>query len=248
MYTDSHCHLFKEYYNDITKVIERAKENSVTKFITCGCNYSSDLETIDICNNIHNVYGAIGIHPTEISQVLKTVKLIKKHISDKKIIAIGEIGLDYHYKNTNKLKQKIIFKIMLHLAQKYHKPVIIHSRDADQDTYKILKKYQLSGVIHSFSGNFNMAQKYIRLGYLIGINGTVTFKNSHLIEVIKQLPIDKILLETDSPYLAPEPFRGKKNEPKNILEIANFLSESLKLKQDFFAQKLAENLQEIFDI
>ncbi len=248
MFTDTHCHLFKEYYFDIDEVIKRAEDNNVTKIITCGCDYKSNLETIEIVSKYPNVYGAIGIHPTEINAINETINLIEKHILDEKIIAIGEIGLDYHYEKFNKKEQISVFNKMLKLAEKYNKPVIIHSRDANSDTFNILKQYKLKGVIHSFSGDLELAKKYIDLGYFIGINGIVTFKNANLIKIVKELPIQKILIETDSPYLSPVPFRGEKNEPKNVWEIVKFLSQELNLETTFLAEVLDENLRQIFDI
>lgn len=248
MFTDTHCHLLREYYSDISKIIKDAYDNKVTKMITCGCDYNSIIETIEVCNDFDNIYGAIGIHPTEIKDVTNTINLIERNILNKKIIAIGEIGLDYHYEGYNKEEQQKTFKTMLDIARKYNKPVIIHSRDANYDTYNILKEYKLKGVVHSFSGDLELAKKYIELGYLIGINGTVTFKKSTLINIIKQIPLEKILVETDSPYLSPEPFRGNKNEPKRIIEIVKFLSKSLDIKEEFLAAVLAQNLRTFFDI
>jgi len=248
MYTDSHCHLYQEYYDDINQVITNAIKEGVTKFITCGCDYKTNFEVINIITNYQNVYGAIGIHPTEINKVSEILKLIEDNINNPKIVAIGEIGLDYHYEGFNKEEQISVFETMLSLAEKYHKPVIIHSRDADEDTYNILKKHHVKGVIHSFSSNLVMAQKYIALGFLIGINGTITFKNSKLLEVVKQISLTDILIETDSPYLTPVPFRGEKNEPRRVLEIAKFLSTNLHINNLKLAETLGENLQRFFDI
>lgn len=248
MYTDSHCHLYKEYYDDINKVINDAAKEGVKKLITCGCDYKTNLEVIDVVKRYPNVYGAIGVHPTEISKVNETLKLIEDNIDISKIIAIGEIGLDYHYEGFNKEEQIAVFEATLNLAEKYHKPVIIHSRDADEDTYNILKKHHVKGVIHSFSSDLEMAKKYIALGFLIGINGTITFKNSSLLEIVKQIPLTNILIETDSPYLTPVPFRGQKNEPKMVLEVAKFLSANLEINPLKLAEILEQNLNQIFDI
>lgn len=248
MYTDSHCHLYKEYYDDINKVITTATKEGVTKFITCGCDYKTNLEVINVTKQYQNVYGALGVHPTEIDDVKKTVKLIDYNATNPKIVAIGEIGLDYHYEGFDKEKQIAVFEAMLTLAESLHKPVIIHSRDADLDTYNILKKYQVRGVIHSFSSDLKTAQKYIDLGFLIGINGTITFKNSKLLEIVRQIMPANILIETDSPYLTPIPFRGEKNEPKRVLEVAKFLSYNLNINALKLAKILEENLQRIFDI
>ncbi len=248
MFTDSHCHLYKEYYSNIDNILVSAYNGGINRIINCGCDYNSNLEVLETINKYANVYGALGIHPNEIKDVEKTIKQIEENIQNKKIIAIGEIGLDYHYEGFDKEKQIMIFKKILNLAVKYNKPVIIHSRDASEDTYEILKKAKVTGIIHSFSGDLELANKYINLGYLLGINGTITFKNSKLIEVIKNIPINKILVETDSPYLSPIPFRGQKNEPKRLLETVKFLSENLNLNLNILADILEKNLQTIFDI
>lgn len=247
MLTDSHCHLYKEYYEDIDEIIKMSISKNVTKFITCGCNYKSNLETLEIIKK-PNVYGAIGVHPTEIDDINKSVELIKANVDNPKIVAIGEIGLDYHYENTNKKEQIEVFNLMLQLAEKYHKPVVVHSRDAFSDTYNILKKYQVKGIIHSFCGTLEEAKKYIDLGFLIGINGIVTFKNSNLLEIVCNIDLNKMVLETDSPYLAPVPYRGTQNNPSHIYDIALFLSDKLNLSMEVFTEQIASNLATIFDL
>ena len=179
-----------------------------------------------------DVYASIGYHPESVSYLEElNFIFLELHLMDEKVVAIGEIGLDYHYDKDNKLKQQEIFRRQLDLAKKYHLPVIIHSRDATNDTINILKDYQLTGIIHCFSGSYESAIEYIKMGYYLGIGGVVTFKNSRLFEVIEKIPLDHIVLETDSPYLSPDPFRGKQNSSKNIpiiaTKIANIKNVSL---------------------
>ena len=151
---------------------------------------------------------------------------LEEHIRDDKIVAIGEIGLDYHYEDTDKEKQKMVFRKQLEIAEKYHIPVIVHSRDSIQDTYNILKKYNVSGSIHCFSGSVEMAQEFAKIGFMIGIGGVCTYKNAkNIVNVIENIPLEYILLETDAPYLTPEPYRGSKNSSKYLPIIATKIAE-----------------------
>src|SRR5699024_6836671 len=162
--------------------------------------------------------GALGIHPEYVENyTLDDIKFIEDNLNNPKIVAIGEIGLDYHYSKENKEEQIKLLELQLKLAEKYGVPVIIHSREATEDTINTLKKYKVRGVIHSFSGSLETAKIYIKMGYLLGINGVVTFKNCNLKDVLKEIPIENIVLETDSPYLTPVPFRGKQNNSSHIL-------------------------------
>ncbi len=249
MFTDTHCHVYEEYYENIDEIINNAKNNKINRLINNGCDNKSNIEVIKTINKYPNIYGAIGIHP-EATETYQNIDLInlENNLSNKKVIAIGEIGLDYHYTKENKEKQKELFDYQLKLATKYNLPVIIHSREATEDTINILSKYNLKGVIHSFSGSLETANIYIKMGYLLGINGVITFKNSKLKEVIKQISLEHIILETDSPYLTPEPYRGKKNEPARIINIANFISNLKNIELDELARITNANIKRIFDI
>ena len=226
MFTDTHCHLSKEDYDDLDAVIERAKENKVDRLIICGCDKKSIIESIDIANTYDNVYLEIGFHPSEANITTEEdIKWLDDLITNnKKVVAVGEIGLDYHWDKDNKDKQKELFNRMIDLSIKHKLPVVIHSRDAFQDTYDILKERGVKGDIHCFSGNLDNAKMFIDLGFVLGVGGVLTFKNTNLKETIKSIPLDKIILETDAPYLSPEPFRGKQNEPKNVYYVAETIS------------------------
>ena len=165
-----------------------------------------------------NLYACIGYHPEVSNKIVeKDYEILEEMVKNNpKIVAIGEIGLDYYWNKDNKDKQREVFCKQLEIAEKLKLPVVIHSRDSINETYEILKKYKVSGVIHCFSGSLEMAKKFISLGFLLGIGGVVTFKNSKLFEVIEKLELTNIVLETDSPYLTPEPNRGKTNESSNI--------------------------------
>ena len=163
------------------------------------------------------MYGALGFQP-EVAEGINDddFSFIEKHINDDKIVAVGEIGLDYHY-DVDKEKQKEVFKRQLEIAKKYNKPVIVHSRECIQDTYDILKVSSVKGIMHCYSGSVEMAREFCKIGFYLGIGGIVTFKNAvKLVDVIKDVGLEYIVLETDSPYLSPEPYRGKRNEPINV--------------------------------
>ena len=248
MFCDTHCHLFKEYYENIDEIIKLAKKNNVNRYIVSGCDASSNQEIMELIAR-ENVYGTLGIHPEEVENYSEEDLLfIEQHIHHEKIIAIGEIGLDYRYTKENKEEQIYLFERQLALAEKYNLPVVIHSREATEDTIQCLKKYHVHGVIHSFSGSFETAQIYIKMGFLLGVNGVITFKNCNLKETIGKISLDSILLETDSPYLTPVPYRGKQNNPSHILDIANFLCEIYSISLDELAKITNLNIKRIFDI
>lgn len=223
MLVDTHCHLTKNDYEDINEVIK----NMNGLMIVSGVDDDSNLEVLDLVSKYSNVYGTLGFHPENINSLSKnSLNLIEQNLDNPKIVGIGEIGLDYYWVKDNKEEQKQLFIKQLELASKYFKPVVVHSRDAIKDTYDILKNYNLKGTIHCFNSSLEMANEFIKLGYKIGIGGVVTFKNSKkLCEIVKNIDLKNILLETDSPYLTPEPFRGKKNEPKNVYFVAKKISD-----------------------
>ncbi len=249
MYIDVHCHLDKEYYDDITDVVNSALSNDVKLMIYNGCNVKTNLEVIDVINKFDNVYGAVGFHPTELNDISDDdYVMLENMLSNKKIVAIGEIGLDYHYDDTDRKKQRYHFIKQLELAEKYKLPVIIHSRDSIQDTYNILKEYKVKGVMHCFSGSLEMAREFVKLGYFISVGGIITFKNAkNIINVINNIDLSYILLETDSPYLSPEPYRGKKNEPKNIPIIASKIAEIRGVSLETIRDVTSDNACGLFD-
>jgi len=249
MFIDVHCHLDSNYYDDIDKVINNAKKNNVNKLIYNGCNKKSNKEVIKLINKYDSVYGAVGYHPTELDDVNeKDYELLESLLSNKKIVAIGEIGLDYHYPDTNKEKQKYAFRRQLELAEIHNIPVIVHSRDAIQDTFDIMSEYNIKGVIHCFSGSVEMAKEFIKKGFLISVGGIITFKNAkNIIEVIKNIDLSYILLETDSPYLTPEPFRKEQNEPMYIPIIASKIADILNVSIEEVSSKTTDNAKRLFD-
>ncbi len=249
MFTDTHCHIYQEYYEDISLIINNASSLGVNRFINNGCDYKSNLEVLDLINKYPNMYGAIGIHPENVDTYTQSdLNHLEANLTNPKVIAIGEIGLDYHYTKDNKDAQIKLFETQLSLAEKYHLPVIVHNRDATLDTIETLKKYKVTGVIHSFSGSLETAQIYLKMGFYLGINGVITFKNANLKDIIKNLPLNKLLLETDSPYLTPEPYRGTQNNPEHIIDIANFVANLFNITLEELSKITNENITHLFDI
>lgn len=249
MFTDSHCHIYKEYYDDIDEIINLSIHNNVNRFINNGCDINTIKEVIDLSNKYEGMYAAIGIHPEHSNNFSKEdLNYLESHLNDNKVVAIGEIGLDYHYEGYDKEKQIELLERQLELAEKYNKKVIIHSREATQDTINILKKYKVTGVIHSFSGSLEIAKEYIKMGYILGVNGVITFKNSKIKDVYKEIPLDKIILETDSPYLTPEPFRGSQNNPSHIFDIAKFICDIKNISLLELANITNKNIEDMFNI
>ena len=237
---DTHCHITSEYYDNILEVISKMKDNII---IVSGTNKEDIKEVISLCN-YKNIYGTIGIYPTEELDL----KIIEDNINNKKIVGIGEIGLDYHLEH-NKEEQKNKFIKQLDLARKYNKTVVIHTRDAIQDTYDILKNYKdLKKVIHCYSGSLEMAKEFIKIGCRLGIGGVLTFKNSKLKDVVKEIDLKYLLLETDSPFLAPEPYRGTKNEPYNVIYVAKKIAEIKNISLEEVLDITTLNAKDQFDL
>lgn len=246
---DTHAHLYHEYYGDLDKIVADIRASGVKKVIVNGCDMKSNLEVLELVKKYDIVYGAIGFHPTELNEDIHTsLSFLEDHINDDKIVAIGEIGLDYHYDNTDKEKQIHTFKKQLEIASKYKKPVIVHSRDAIQDTYNILSRYNVNGSIHAYSGSLEMAREFIKLGFYIGVGGVCTYKNAkNIINVIENIDLSYILLETDSPYLTPVPYRGQTNSPAYIPIIAKKVSEIKKVSLAVVEKATTDNASRVFD-
>lgn len=246
MLIDTHCHLEKKEYEDLDSII-RSMDGYM---IASGYNDVTNLEVIELVNKYDNVYGVIGLHPEEVDNVTdNSFKIIVNNINNPKIVGIGEIGLDYYYVKDNKDKQIMLFKKQIELAEKYNKPIVVHSRDAANDTYNILKDVKVKCDIHCFSYSYEMAKEFIKIGCRLGIGGVLTFKNSkNLKEVVEKLDIDNFLLETDSPYLTPEPYRGHRNNPSNITLVAKKIAEIKGLDYKDVVDRLNSNAKNQFDL
>ena len=246
---DTHAHLTINDYDNIEEVIKNMGNNII---IVSGTNINDNKEVIELVSKYKNVYGTIGIHPAEIdSNYIGTLKFIEENSNNPKIVGIGEIGLDYHYE-CDKNRQKEIFIKQIELANKYNKTMVIHSRDAINDTYDILKKYKNENVkidIHCYSSSLEMAKNFIKLNGMLGIGGVLTFKNSKVLkEVVENIDLKYLLLETDSPYLSPEPFRGTKNEPYNIIHVAKKIAEIKNISLEEVLKVTTNNAISQFDL
>ena len=246
---DTHCHLDIDEYENVEEVIKNMGNNIM---IASGYNNKSNKRVLELINKYENIYGTIGIHPNEFESMNdESIKYIEDNLNNKKIVGIGEIGLDYNWDTENKELQKEYFIKQILLAKKYNKVIVIHSRDACMDTYNILKENldNIKAVMHCYSYSKEMALEFKKIGLKFGIGGVVTFKNSSkLQEVVKSLNLEDILLETDSPYLSPEPLRGKKNEPKNVYLVAQKIAELKGASVDEIIRNTTNNAASVFDL
>lgn len=250
MLIDSHCHILSSEYEKPEDVIKDSKTSGVDKMIINGYDLESSAEAVLLSNEYNYVYASIGIGPENIDDVSdKDFIRLEELINKGKVVAIGEIGLDYYWTKDNKEKQIYVFENMLALAKKYNLPVIVHCRQAIKDTYELLKKYKVTGILHCFSGSAESAKEFIKLGFLIGIGGVVTFKNAKEIkDVVIKIDLSNISLETDSPYLSPEPFRGKVNVPKNVIYVARKIAELKSVSLEEVLEVTSSNVTSKFDL
>ena len=251
-FIDTHCHLDKLDLSPEDAIIE-AKEAGVQRMITISVDESSLDFVANAVRQFPEVYGSVGFHPHDASAMTDSLEdRIRQLVSeDDKLVAIGETGLDYHYMYSPVEVQQEVFRKQLRLAEELNLPVVMHSREAETDTLNILKEIPVKshGVAHSFTSSIEMAQTLVEMGWYLGINGIVTFKNAEdLREVVRWLPLDRMLLETDSPFLAPIPFRGKPNKPVHIPVIANFIAELREISLQELAEQTSANTQRLFGI
>jgi TatD DNase family protein len=254
MLIDTHAHLeMREFNDDREDVIKRAREAGVEYIVTIGTTIESSRDAVLLADKYDFIYAAIGIHPHEVKDILHPAYDILRHFAQhKKVVAYGEIGLDYHYEHSPRSDQKRKFRDMLREARELDLPVIIHDRDAHEDTLQILSEEwspELGGVLHCFSGDAAMAKRVIEMGFCISIAGPVTFpKAESLREVVKQIPIEHLLIETDAPYLAPQPVRGKRNEPAFVRHTAEAIAVLKGLSADDVARITSFNAMQLFGI
>lgn len=253
-FIDTHAHLQDEAYNeDLATVIERAKAANVTQIIIMGDNVKNSSLAVTLSKNYEGVYAAIGLHPENIDESGDYLEILKTFAENPKVVAIGEIGLDYYWEKDSdrRILQQKIFREQINLAKELNLPVCVHDREAHGDTLKILKEEAkgLRGVCHCFSGSYEMATELFKLGFYIGVDGPITFKNAaKLPEILEKSPKDRILLETDCPYLTPAPFRGKRNEPGNIPYIAQKVAEIWKVDVEEVARITTDNAKALYNI
>ena len=254
MLIDSHCHLdYDPLCKELDTVVHRAKENRVDYMLTISTEDKKFQNILDIVNKYEQVYGTYGIHPHEAKnhKHISLETILKNCKNNKKIIGIGETGLDFYYNNSEKKQQLELFEKHIFASQKLNVPIIVHTRSAEEETYNILKKAKNTGnlkiLIHCFTGTKKFAHKLLDLNSFISASGIVTFKKStELADTFKSIPEKNILVETDSPYLSPEPLRGKSNEPSHIVHTAKFLAALKNINFAEFSKTTTSNFFNLF--
>ena len=256
---DSHSHYNDEKFNeDREQIIKETYEAGVTRFVCAGYNIESSLFSLEMSKKYEFIYSICGISPNDIpqseQQLWKDIAEISNIVKDnnsKKLVAIGEIGLDYYWNKENKELQKQAFIKQIELANELELPIVIHSRDASVDTLDIIRNHKVdkAGIFHCCQLNQELVRQALELGYYISFAGPITFKNSkNAPEIIKMVPMDRILIETDSPYLSPEPNRGKRNDCRNVKYVAQKIADVKEITLEEVAQKTYENAMRIFNI
>ena len=249
MIIDTHCHIYNSEMENAEEIIREAQKNDIY-IILNGTDPKSNEEVLELAGKYDNVYAALGYFYTFADEISdEDISLLDTQLKNKKVIAIGEIGLDYYHTKDNKDSQIELFEKMLNLAEIHNLPVIVHSRKAMQDTYDILKKHNVAGSMHSYQGSAEMAREFIKLGFYIGIGGTITHPhNKKTRKMLKETGIDHVLVETDSPYLAPEEKRGEKNTSLNLKYIIRKIAEELDINESEVIETTTENAQKLFGI
>ncbi|HOX40804.1 MAG TPA: TatD family hydrolase [bacterium] len=241
MFIDTHSHLnFPEFKGDVPSILGRARDAGVGKMINVGIDHDTSKQSLGLARKYPEIYAAVGFHPHCANDLnIEMQSNMIALVGHEKVVAIGEIGLDYYYLKRsskyahypNREAQIFCFEQMLDLALETNLPAIVHTREADADILAILKSYhgQLRAVVHCFMGNYDFAEKLLDLGYALSFTGNITYKNPDLVEVIQKIPLGSFMIETDSPYLAPEPYRGKRNEPSYVVEVARKIADIKKV-------------------
>lgn len=250
---DAHAHITDERFADLNDVIERSTKAGVTKIVCSGYDFLSSENAVNLSKKYPEVFATIGIHPENVEGVdFKQVRDSFINLAkNSKVVAVGEIGLDYHWTKETICLQKEVFIKQIQLANELNLPLVVHSRDAIGDTIEILKenKPNKESLIHCYGGSVESAKLLLEMGYSFSFGGVLTFSNAKTaVEVVKFLPMDKILLETDCPYLSPVPFRGQRNEPKNVVYVCDMIARIKGLKIEDVAEKTTENSKRVFGI
>ena len=254
IYADTHVHLNDEkLYNKIDQVIKEAHDNDVKLLFVVGWDLESSIQALEIAHTYDNIYAIIGFHPCNIKNYTdKEYNFLKEYGKDDKVAAIGEIGYDLHWDDTTKEEQTIAFEKQIQIAIELNKPISIHSREADQLTFNMIKKYKdklIGGVLHAYSGSVELAEEYKKMNFVFGVGGVVTFKNAKTIkEVVKKIDMKYFISETDSPYLTPTPYRGEENSPKYIPLIVKEIANIKELDEDIVKQEILKNIERVFKV
>ena len=249
MIIDTHCHIYNSEMENAEEIIKEAQKNNIILILN-GTDLESNEEALKLSEDYENVYAALGYFYTLADEITdEDIEILDNQLEKDKVIAVGEIGLDYYKGKENKDKQIELFEKMLNLAEKHELPIIVHSRKAMQDTYDILKKHNVVGSMHSYQGSCEMAVEFIKLGFYIGVGGTVTHKNNKKTrKMLNKIGIGHVLLETDSPYLPPEEKRGEMNTPLNIKYVIKKIAEELDIEESEVIEITAENAKKLFEI
>lgn len=248
---DTHAHYDDSRFDgDRDELISSLKEKGVSHVVNCGCDLKSSLTTLALAQRYEFIYAAVGVHAHEAEEITEgDLEEIEKLYKNDRVVAVGEIGLDYHYDFSPRERQLEIFEGQLALANRLGLPVIVHDREAHEDTMRLLKKYRPNGVVHCFSGSAEMAKEIVKLGMYIGIGGAVTFKNAKKpVEVVEYLPLDRLLLETDAPYMTPVPFRGQRCDSSHIAYTAEKIAEIKGIDTQELIDICNENAKRLFRI
>ena len=250
---DSHCHINDpKFSGEVDQIVNNFLSAGVEKAICIGCCFESSKDCIDLAKKYDSVYCTIGVHPSDCDKYDEQIfEEMLKH-KHPKVVAVGEIGLDYYWTKDNKEKQIEVFKSQIKLAKKYNMPIVIHCRDAFGDTLEILKRnvpFTYGAVMHCYSGSLQFAQELLKLGVKFSFTGTVTYKNAKNVQdVASNLPLDSFFFETDSPYITPTPYRGERNEPKYVAEIYKFVADLRGISVKVMEQIADKNAKEFFKI
>ena len=252
MYFDSHAHLDDErFQEDFAEILARMAENGVTRMMNIGCDLPSSEASIRLAERYGWIWAAIGSHPDDADHVdAARIARYRELARSARVKAIGEIGLDYHYEDVPREVQKQAFRRQMALAEELGLPVVVHEREAHGDGMEIVDEFPtVKGVFHCYSGSGEMAQELVRRGWYVGFTGVLTFKNARkALEVAKSVPLDRILIETDCPYMAPEPYRGRRNEPGFVPQVAKKLAEIREISVEAAAKATFENASRLFGI
>ncbi len=250
MYFESHAHYDDAKFDENRDIlIEETHAFGVDTIINIGADMASSQRSIELSEKYPYIYAAVGVHPHDVKDMTEEdIDTLRRWSKLEKVVAIGEIGLDYHYDLSPRDSQRYWFERQLILANEVDMPVVIHSREATQETYDIISASPVrKGVIHAFSGSADFAHKYIDMGFYIGIGGVVTFKNGRkTVETVREIPVERILIETDSPYLSPEPVRGTVNNSQNLRYIVDKISEIKQIPPETVAKITSENAKVVF--
>ncbi len=255
MLVDSHCHLDRlkldKYDGSLEAALDHARERGVGKMLCVGISLENRQAVVDLADQYHDVVSSVGVHPLDIERGLATREQLIEWGKHPKVVALGESGLDYYYSDESKLQQQESFVIHLEAAKQAELPVIVHTRDARKDTLDLIAEHgcrESAGVLHCFTESWDMAKAAMDMNYYISFSGIVTFKNAvELREVAEKMPLDRMLVETDSPYLAPVPYRGKPNEPAFVREVAEFLAELKGISTEDMIRITGENFHKLFN-